>query len=56
MNQYEGHPVGDRSAKVRRRKNRMPVNGIAMKRLLNERAATAQRIEVRSSDTYEVQL
>jgi len=49
------YPVKDRSAKVRRRKTRMPVNGIAMKRLLIERAAKAQRIEVRSSDQYEVQ-
>ena len=49
------YKVKDRSAKVRRRKDRMPVNGIAMKRLLIERAAKAQRVEVRSSDTYEVQ-
>jgi len=51
------YKVKDRSAKVRRRKTRMPVNGIAMKRLLIERAAKAQQpVEVRSSDTYEVQL
>ena len=35
--------IKDRAAKVARRKSRMPVNGIAMKRLLVERAAKAQK-------------
>lgn len=37
------HRVKDRSQKVAKRKSRMPVNGIAMKRLLVDRAAKAQK-------------
>jgi hypothetical protein len=40
---YEVQPVKDRSRKVTRRKSKMPVNGIAMKRLLIERAAKVKR-------------
>lgn len=36
------YKVKDRSAKVAKRKNRMPVNGVSMKALLIERAAKAQ--------------
>ena len=42
FDRYTIKPVKDRSKKVARRKGRMPVNGIAMKRLLVERAAKAQ--------------
>lgn len=37
------YKVKDRSAKVQRRKDRMPVNGVALKKLLIERAAKARR-------------
>jgi hypothetical protein len=37
------HPVKDRSRKVTKRRGRMRENGRALKRLLNERAAKAQR-------------
>lgn len=37
------YKVKDRSAKVAKRKARMPQNGVAMKRLLVERAAKARR-------------
>jgi hypothetical protein len=37
-----GFKVKDRSAKVAKRKARMPMNGVAMKALLIERAAKAQ--------------
>lgn len=37
------YKVKDRAAKVARRKSRMPQNGVAMKRLLIERAAKARR-------------
>lgn len=39
---YAVQPVKDRSAKVRRRKDRMKVNGQSMKTLLVDRAAKAQ--------------
>ena len=39
---YGGYKVKDRTAKVTKRRNRMPVNGVAMKRLLIDRAAKAQ--------------
>ena len=39
----EGHPVKDRGPKVAARRGRMPVQGRALKRLLNERAAKAAR-------------
>lgn len=37
------HKVKDRSAKVAKRKARMPMHGVAMKRLLVDRAAKAQK-------------
>jgi hypothetical protein len=39
--------IKDREAKVRKRKGRMPVHGIALKRLLIERANKAQRGNLR---------
>jgi len=39
--------IKDREAKVRKRKGRMPVHGIALKRLLIERADKAQRSKMR---------
>jgi hypothetical protein len=43
--------VKDRSAKVRKRRRRMPVNGRSMKTLLVERAAKAK--EKRANDRRE---
>jgi len=41
---YEaGFPVKDRETKLAKRRGRQKVNGRALKRLLNERAAKAQR-------------
>lgn len=37
------YKVKDRSAKVEKRRNRMPVNGGSMKRILVDRAAKAQK-------------
>jgi hypothetical protein len=39
----EGVPVKDRTPKLAARKGRMKLNGRSLKRLLNERAAKAQR-------------
>jgi hypothetical protein len=39
----EGYRVKDRTPKVAAKRGRQKVNGIALKRLLNERAAKAQR-------------
>ena len=39
----EGYPVKDRNPKLVARKGRMKLNGRSLKRLLNERAAKAQR-------------
>lgn len=43
MAQYGDFKVKDRSGKVARRGNRMPVNGQSLKALLVERAANARR-------------
>ncbi len=40
---YEGLPVKDRESKLAKKRGRQKVQGIALKRLLNERAAKAQR-------------
>ena len=41
---YEaGFPVKDRETKLAKKRGRQKVNGRALKRLLNERAAKAQR-------------
>jgi hypothetical protein len=37
------YKVKDRSAKIAKRKARMPMNGVAFKRLLIDRAAKAQQ-------------
>jgi hypothetical protein len=39
----DGVPVKDRTPKLASRKGRMKLNGRSLKRLLNERAAKAQR-------------
>lgn len=39
----EGVPVKDRTPKLAARRGRMKLNGRSLKRLLNERAAKAQR-------------
>lgn len=39
----KGYRIKDRAAKVAARRGRQKVNGLALKRLLNERAAKAQR-------------
>jgi hypothetical protein len=44
-------PIKDRSAKVDRRKRRMPVNGIAFKRLLIERAIKSQPQQKKGTST-----
>jgi hypothetical protein len=39
---HDGFPVKDREPKVTKRKGAMPLHGVALKRLLVERAATSQ--------------
>jgi hypothetical protein len=39
----EGHPVKDRTPKLAAKRGRMKLNGRSLKRLLNERAAKAQK-------------
>jgi hypothetical protein len=39
----EGYPVKDRTPKLAAKRGRMKLNGRSLKRLLNERAAKAQR-------------
>lgn len=39
----DGVPVKDRTPKLAAKRGRQKLNGIALKRLLNERAAKAQR-------------
>lgn len=45
--QVDGFPVKDRERKVTKRKAVMPLNGIALKRLLVERAAQSQKSRLR---------
>lgn len=44
---HDGYRVKDREPKVRKRKGAMPVHGIALKRLLIERADKAKRSDLR---------
>ena len=40
---YDGLPVKDRETKLAKKRGQQKLNGVALKRLLNERAAKAQK-------------